>query len=183
MTMISIPCRYLLVLFCVAGITGLLAAPAGAQGLDPHLAPLAPYVGKTWSGTLQEASDRPMVDVARWERALNGKAIRILHSMNDGVYGGETIIRWNADADRIEFYYFTTEGFMTTGTMRVEDGRFISHEHVQGNEDGITEVRATGEVLPDGRLRSTSEYLRDGEWQPGHVIVYEEAPGAEVRFR
>jgi len=60
--------------------------------LNDHLKPFLPLIGKTWRGTSlpAEAEDR-MSDVSHWERALNGQGIRILHSVNDGEYGGETI--------------------------------------------------------------------------------------------
>jgi hypothetical protein len=52
-------------------------------------------LAKTWKGALKSSEPdklatanlpeaRPVVDVMRWERALNGKAIRVLHSINDG---------------------------------------------------------------------------------------------------
>jgi len=37
-----------------------------------------------------------VVDVARWERALNGKAVRILHHQSR-VYGGESIVMWDPE--------------------------------------------------------------------------------------
>ncbi|MBN2056220.1 hypothetical protein JW905_14945 [bacterium] len=39
--------------------------------------------------------DNPKYDVSRWERALNGPAIRILHSVNDSYYSGETLLFWD----------------------------------------------------------------------------------------
>jgi hypothetical protein len=61
------------------------ASGAAAVDMNPHLAPLAPLVGKTWRGTVS-----PPVDVSRFEMALNGQAVRNRHSIDDGVYGGET---------------------------------------------------------------------------------------------
>lgn len=51
--------------------------------------------------------------------------------------------------------------------MHFEEGTFIGHEKVTGNEDGISEVRTSGEQLEDGRLVAKSEYLNNGEWIPG----------------
>ena len=66
-----------------------------------------------------------MYDVSRWERALNGRAVRILHADNDGVYGGESIIMWDKEKESLVFYSFTTAGFCTHGTMKYENGKFI----------------------------------------------------------
>lgn len=160
------------------------ATSAHAVEPDPHLAPLAPFVGKTWRGEFVQAdSGQPAVDVARWEWALNGKAVRILHSIDDGAYGGESLVLWDPEDERIVYFYFTTEGFYTTGTMAIADGVFTSHEIVSGNTEGVTEVRASGELLEDGRWHARSEYLKDGAWTPGHEAYYVEDPTAVVRFR
>jgi hypothetical protein len=37
--------------------------------------------------------------------------------------------------------------------------------------------------LEDGRLHMKSEYLKDGQWTPGHEIFYEENPEAELIFQ
>lgn len=126
---------------------------------------------------------KPTIDVARWERALNGKAVRVLHSVNDGSYGGETIIQWDAEKERLIYHYFTTAGFYTTGTMTHANGKFISHEKVLGNTNGVTDVRATNELRPDGTLFSKAEYLKNGEWTGGREVLYREDPKAEVKFR
>jgi hypothetical protein len=160
-----------------------LPARAGLE-VNPHLTPLLPFTGKTWLGELTSpSSDEPAYDVARWELALNGQAIRILHSVNEGEYGGETVIVWDEKRQSLVFFYFTTGGFYTEGTMSHADGVFESHEVVTGNKDGITEVKATGRLLPDGRMLSTSQYLQKGAWVDGHEIYYEETPEAEVVFR
>lgn len=156
--------------------------PQTPPPLNPHLAPLAPFLGKTWRGE-DAAPAGHMQDISRWERALNGQAVRVLHSLNRGEYGGETLIFWDAQKESLVFFYFTTAGFYTTGSMTIEGERMVSHETVTGNENGVTEVRATSEVLPDGRLHSKAEYLQNGTWVPGHEFYYTEDPAAEVVFR
>jgi hypothetical protein len=141
-------------------------------------------VGKTWRGEFAGSTPgKPAVDVARWELALNGQAVRILHSLNDGEYGGETLIVWDKDAEALVFYYFTTEGFYTTGGIEFQGGDFLTREAVTGSDEGITEVEATHKLLPDGRLHVTSRHFKMGAWVPGHEVYYAEAPDAEVRFK
>jgi len=162
-----------------------LCAPAlRAAEPIPQLAPLQPLLGKTWRGVFPGSTpEKPVVDVARFELALNGRAVRTLHSINDGEYGGESLIVWDEDRQALVYYYFTTAGFYTTGTMKAEGGAIVSHEVVKGDADGVSEVRATSRVLPDGRLHVKTEYLKGGNWVPGRDVTYVEAPGAEVRFR
>src|SRR5499426_3509207 len=96
-------------LFCVL-VCCLTAAinlcRADQLSLEAGLEPLRPLLEKTWKGAFKNSTpERPVVDVMRWERALNGKAVRLLHSVNEGSYGGETIITWNAKEQQATFHY------------------------------------------------------------------------------
>jgi hypothetical protein len=174
--------KLFLSLFYVGG--SLAAVAAEELPLNAHLEPLRPLLEKTWKGTFKDSKpDKPTVDVQRWERALNGQAIRILHSINDGAYGGETLLIWDESRKIISFYYFTTGGFMTTGTLEPKGEKFITHEDVKGDTNAVTEVRATSEILPDGKFHVKAEYLKNGEWTPGHEVTYQEAPGSKVVFK
>lgn len=174
---------------CVACTTAALMAGFALGGdnagaLAEPLQQFAPFIGKTWKGEFKNSTpDKPVFDVARWERALNGKAVRVLHSVNDGAYGGETIITWDAAKKSVVYWYFTTAGFRTEGTMKHEDGKWVGHETVAGNAGGITEVKSTSAVLPDGRLQVKAEYLKDGKWGVGREVDYKEAPDAKVIFK
>lgn len=173
-----------LTILCFIFITFAASGVHAQEKLSEHLKPLAPFIGKTWKGKFTNSPDGKMTyDVSRWERALNGQAVRILHSVNDGEYGGETIIYWDKEKESLVFYYFTTAGFMTHGTMKFEGTKVISHEYVKGNEDGITEVKAVGEILPDGTMKSASQYLQNGKWVEGHAVVYKEDRSAQVVFK
>jgi hypothetical protein len=127
--------------------------------------------------------DRPVVDVARWERALNGKAVRILHSINDGAYGGESIVIWDEPKQAVTCHYFTTAGFRTTGAMTFKDGAIHTREVVTGAAGGVAEVRGRFELRPDGTYRVKTEHLKDGEWSPGRETTYREDAAASVVFR
>ena len=162
--------------WCVAG--------ADPPSLDSHLEPLRPLLDKTWKGPFKNSTpEKPVIDVARWERALNGKAVRVLHSINDGAYGGEIIFVWDEKQQTVAYYYYTTAGFRTEGTVAFKDGKIITHEIVQGSAGKVTEVRGTTELLPDGGFRVRTEHLKEGEWVPGHEVTYREDPAAKVVFK
>ena len=145
--------------------------------------PLLPLLGKTWRGVFAGSTpEKPVVDITRWELALNGQVVRILHSINHGEYGGETIILRD-DAQGLIYFYFTTAGFYTRGTLTFEGSKIITHEVVTGNQGGIKEVKGISELLQDGRLWVRTEYLQNGSWVPGRETFYVEAPEAEVRFK
>lgn len=155
-----------------------------ALPLDEHLKPFAPLLGKTWKGEFANSTpEKPMVDVSRWERALNGKAIRVVHSVNDGMYGGETTIIWDAEKKSLVYWYFTTAGFRTEGTMKHEDGVISGQEVVKGGAGGISEVRSTTKLLPNGRMHVKAEYVKDGKSGDSREVEYVEAPDAKVVFK
>jgi hypothetical protein len=157
---------------------------ADQPSLDRHLEPLRPLLEKTWKGKFEGGKpDKPVVDVMRWERTLNGKAVRILHSINDGAYGGETIIRWDEQKQAVVYYYFTTANYMTVGAMTLKGGKITTHETVEGRKSGVTEVRATTELRPGGTVYVKAEYFANGKWQPGHEVNYREDSTAKIVFR
>jgi hypothetical protein len=159
-------------------------AAAEKPSLNPHLAPLEPLLGKTWKGTFMNSKpDKPIVDVEHWERALNGQAVRQVHSINNGAYGGETMFIWDEKKQTVAYYYFTTAGFMTTGTLQVKDGHIVASEQVSGDAGGVTEVRSTSEIQPDGKFHVKAEYLKNGQWVLGHEVTYEEDAASEVVFK
>ncbi len=168
----------------VFAVAALSVAGADKPSLNPHLAPLEPLLGKTWKGAFKNSKpDQPIVDVQRWERALNGEAVRAVHSLNKGVYGGETIFMWDEAKQVVTYHYFSTGGFMTTGTLQVKDGHLVTDEQVTGDAGGITEVRGTSEIQPDGKFHVKTECLKDGHWVPHHEVTYEEDPASEVVFK
>jgi hypothetical protein len=169
----------------LAALAALALAPvARAADMNPHFAPLAPLLGKTFRGVVSPpGAAHPAVDVQRYELALNGQAVRNRHSVDDGAYGGETFIVWEEEKQSLVSYYFTTAGFYTVGTMAVEDGAFVFHEVVKGAAGGVTEVKATSRLLPDGRLLVKAQHLKDGKWEAARETYYVEDPQAVVRFK
>lgn len=153
-----------------------------AQSLIPQLEPLRPYLGTTWRGEFM-GGDTPSTDVQQWQRILNGTAIRIMHSLNNGAYGGETIVYWDAAQQSLAYYYFTTAGFITHGTMTIERNVTTSHEFVEGNTQGITEVKAVSTLRSDGTIHSKSYFLKNGEWVDAHEAVYHNDPTAQLIFQ
>jgi hypothetical protein len=165
--------------------TGNAVLPADSSDtLAEPLKVFAPLVGKTWKGEFKSSTpEKPVFDVSRWERALNGQAIRVLHSVNNGAYGGETLILWDGEKKALTYWYFTTAGFRTEGTMKPEKGGWSAHETVHGAAGGITEVRSTSKLLDDGRLQVKAEYRKDGKWSGGREVTYQVAPDAKVVFK
>lgn len=152
---------------------------AAAPGLAAELEPLRPFTGKTWRGLVNE--EKKLYDVSRWEVVLGGRAIRILHSVGDGIYGGESLVRWDPVEKAIVYDYVTTAPFTTHGTVSpLGPGKVETREVVRGEAGGVTEVRGVMEILPDGRLKGSTRMLRNGAWTENPPKVYSEDPSARI---
>jgi hypothetical protein len=82
--------RCVTTMLTIAFALPLTAALACASDVEDNLAaPLqsfGPLLGKTWKGEFKDSTpEKPIIDIARWERALNGQAIRVVHSINNGI--------------------------------------------------------------------------------------------------
>jgi hypothetical protein len=160
--------------------------PQAVSALPLHekLKVFEPLLGNTYRGEFADSTPAmPKFDVSKWERAMNGQAVRILHSVNDGVYGGETILMWDKKTEKITYWYFTTSGFHTEGTMDVNGNEWSSTEKVTGESSGITEVKSTSTLDQKGNLKTSAKYLQNGKWIPGHEVEYIPSPEAKVVFR
>jgi hypothetical protein len=158
------------------------ATAAETNSLAKLLEPLRHFLGKTWQDTSNLNSRK--ADHRRFSLGARPEwACQSAFSTPSTRHGGETIIMRNRKNERLEFDYFTTAGFMTHGTIRMEDGKMLTHETVVGSEEGVTEVEAVAELLPNGKFHSKSRYLKKGEWVDGHEVTYEEAPEAVVVFK
>lgn len=161
------------------------AAKVTPETLAPQLEVLRPYLNKVWRGELQaQQPGKTSIDISLWQRALNGQAIKVLHSINDGEYGGESIIFWDKSKKSLAYYYFTTGGFYTHGVMKYDEvsQALVAEEQVENNANGITKVRSTT-ALKGGHLITNAEYLQQGQWVKGHSATYSESKDGQVRFK
>ena len=167
----------------LAALLPALAAATAAAALDPTLAPLAPYVGRVFSADVTApGAAAKTVDVQQWEEILGGKAVRIIHSINDGDYGGESLVTWDPERRSLVYWYVTTAGFYTQGTITAGGDSLVTRERVVGEAGGVTEVEAVWHRTADG-LSVSSRYLSGGQWSAGRQAAYRETPGATPRFR
>lgn len=173
-------------LFCFVVALFSFATIAAEPPLHPQLEIFRPFLNSHWEGDLTEpGKEKKMIDRSIWRRALNGQAIKTEHSVNDGEYGGETMIFWDQQQKKIAYYYFTTAGFYTHGTMTYNAATksIEALEMVENNAQGITQVRSHSVLDPKGILKISSEYLQNGKWIKGHSAVYKSVPQTEVKFR
>lgn len=156
------------------------------SSLHPKLEPFRPYLDKHWQGDLtQPGASEKVTDRSYWSRTLNGQAIKTVHSINDGQYGGESFIFWDEKQQSLAYYYFTTAGFYTHGTITFDENtsEIIALETVENNQNGITQVKSYSRVMPDGTLKTKSSYLQNGNWVEGHSATYKEVAQQQIIFQ
>ncbi|WP_215397119.1 hypothetical protein [Rheinheimera oceanensis] len=176
--------RIFLSMLLLCGVSALCAAEQAT--LHPKLEPLRPYLNQYWQGDLsQPGADTKVIDRSLWSRALNGQAIKTVHSVNDGQYGGESFIFWDESKQSLAYYYFTTAGFYTHGTMQFDAqiGQIIAVEQVENNQNGITEVKSFSRIMPDGKMEVKSSYLQNGNWVDGHSATYQPVAQQQIIFK
>jgi len=142
------------------------------------MAPFAPFVGKTLRGEWADPDGKAVVDLARWELILGGRAIESTHRIVGSSYGGKTIIFWDESAKKYVFHYFTTGGFHTLGEMTLKDGVLQSVEQVEGHPT-IKAVQARSTLGPDTLVVNVTYIGKDGSETPTSPRVYApvDAPG------
>ena len=162
----------------------LMAQNNGTSNLSEHLRAFDSFIGKIYEGEFANSTpENPVIDIQKWESILNGNAIRILHSVNKGEYGGEVIITWDSEQNSLISNYFTSAGFNTKAIMYFEDGKLISIEEVSGNQNGITKVKAIIKFLPQGGFINSSVYYQNNIWVDGHQVHYKESPKSTINFK
>ncbi|MDX5406596.1 MAG: hypothetical protein LPK11_06095 [Chromatiaceae bacterium] len=174
-----------LLLLSVLLLSGLVGANETLP-LHSKLEPFRPYLNQHWQGDLtQPGKAEKVIDRSLWSRALNGQAIKTVHSINNGEYGGESFIFWDEKKQSLAYYYFTTAGFYTHGTMEfnVQTGEIVALENVENNQNGITQVKSFSRILPDGTLQTKSSYLQNGSWVEGHSATYQPVAAQPIRFK
>ncbi len=174
-------------LIATAVLSLLLAAPglpALAQVADlpapgvgrAAYAPFEHLIGRSWRGV--GTAQAGVEDVQRWDWAVGGHAVRVVHSVNAGAYAGETLIFRDRDSGAYVFHYFTSGGFHTTGVMRpTGPGAFEAEETVHGL-DGFPPLRSTIVMGADGVNRARTFQQEDGQWVEKGGFDYREDPDA-----
>ena len=177
-------CRTLVILtaLAVSAADDSRAQPADAP---EHLEALVWLIGPPWVGAVGDGDDAAK-DVSVWMWAVGGHALRNVHAVADGAYGGETLLWWDDEEEAYAFVYVTTGGFTTSGHLRLtDDGALEGVEDVSGAgvAAGVEAVRSTTRRGDDGELVVGVSYLRDREWGPVQERVYTRSPEATLPCR
>ena len=151
--------------------------------LSEHLNGMKPFIGNTYKGNfINSTKENPMFDVLSFERALNGNAIKVIHSVNNGEFGGETMIMWNPEKGGLQSWYFTSAGSLTIQNVQIKKNTFISIENVERNQNGITKVKTIIEVFNGDQIKKRTKYLMNNLWKDGSETLYNKVNGLKPVF-
>lgn len=154
---------------CLGGVS--LIAGASAQDAYEPMAFFEKLDGMTLRGEGVGPDGKPIVDIARYEIILGGRAFQTTHRLEDGSYGGRSIFFYDEGAEQYIYHYFTTAGFHTTGEIEMTETGFTSVERVAGHET-IVEVRSEM-IFGEDEVRVSPTYVdKDGAVSTGEERVY-----------
>lgn len=139
------------------------AAPP-APPLAAELQPLAFLVGSCWRASFPGGQ---ATDTHCYTAMLGGRYIRDVHVVAGGPpYSGETIYRWDAQARRIRYDYYASDGGYSSGSAAGTATGIDFPEEVYVGGDGQTMTMRTVQTGgPDGYSRTTSARQPDGSWR------------------
>ena len=141
--------------------------------LSDHLNEMKPFIGNTYRGNfINSTKENPMIDILSFERALNGNAVKVIHSVNKGEFGGETMVMWNPEEGGLQSWYFTSAGSLTIQNVKIKKDTFTSIENVERNQNGITKVKTIIKVLDGNQIKKRTKYLMNNLWKDGSEIIY-----------
>lgn len=143
-----------------------------AAAYEP-MAPFAPFSGKTFRGEWTTDDGEKLVDIAKWDLILNGRALQSTHRLQGKDYGGRTIFFFDEGAQNYVFHYFTTAGFHTTGVSEFVDGGLVTEEKVEGAND-VAFVRSKATFSQDAIEIDVVYVGKDGSETPGGHRIYKE---------
>ena len=154
----------------LCGVVGLFASAAAQDPYEP-MAFFAKLDGMTLRGEGVGPDGKPIVDIARYEMILGGRAFQSTHRLEDGSYGGRSIFFYDEGAEQYIFHYFTTAGFHTTGSIEMTETGFTSVEKVAGHES-IVVVRSEM-IFGEDEVRVSPSYVdKDGAVSAAEERIY-----------
>lgn len=150
----------------------LLAACATSARADDAMAPFAPLMG-CWRGAFEGNAE--IHDERCFEPMLDGRYVRDTHFVRPTTYGGETIYFVDAAQGAFAFTYYASDGGMSSGAVRAEEGALVFDAHTYVGADGTTQRLRSRWTIERDRFVAVSEREVDGVWQPWGRITYTRA--------
>jgi hypothetical protein len=153
--------------FLVMGVAAIAASPARGQTPTPTptasspLSAIAFFTTHEWDAKLPDSPDGKKMKIhAVFTWAQNRQAIRISNQfVTDGKASPylDGLYAWDPRQHAIVFWYVDAKGSLTTGTVKVEEGKVV-HEFQETQPDGKTSS-FVARVAPQGDRAWENEIL------------------------
>lgn len=158
------------------------AAPARAEGgTQDAMAVLAPLMG-CWRGAFE--SNAEIHDERCFEPMLGGRYVRDTHFVRPTAYSGETIYFADAATGTLAFIYFASDGGISRGGVRAEEGALVFDDQTYVGADGrVLRMRSRWTIESADRFVASTEVERDGAWRPWGRITYCASAGSTTVTR
>lgn len=158
-----------LALIALVAVT-LHASDSADSDLCAELESMRLFLG-AWVGAREEEPARPW-SYRSWTPILGGYAIRDARSVPEFDFEAGTTVFFDRAAGEVAYVDFTDNGYITRGTIVLEDGVFVQ-AGAQIQPDSTTRsVRSAFSFEDENTMHERYWSLEDGEWQPGHSIIY-----------
>jgi len=144
-------------------------SPTQAQTLDENLKIFAPLIGPSWVGEFDDPEETPTI-LMSWEPILEGKVVRL--TGGGGGMTRENLYYWDPEKKQICCVALTSNGWVSTGTVQAEGDLIVTIGRQVGPDGTVRDVRGTWEVTSDGKAIARGYGKENGEWTPGHVVIF-----------
>jgi hypothetical protein len=131
---------------------------------------LRPFIG-AWTGEFQDARERPKV-LRSWTPTLSGHAIRETRTVPEVGFEAESIFYYDREAGVVSYLGMTNNGYVSRGQIALDGDVFTQSGEQAGPESPAYSIRVTFRFMDYGTLENRLYNLQDGEWRPGHTIIY-----------
>ena len=140
---------------------GAQAGPERATG-GADFTPMAFLAGNCWVGTFP---DGKLTDEHCFEWLYDGRWLRDRHVVRGGKpYAGETTYGWDGAAQRLGFWYFNSDGVLTTGHVQYAGDSIVFPERYT-TERGEVELRSVWARAGADAYRVTTSRRETDGWR------------------
>lgn len=155
----------------VGFLLGSVAFAAAAPAADAPLAPLSRLAGHCWKG---EFADGGSWDRHCFEWAYDGKFLHDKHVVTGkrAPYGGETFYRFDAQAQRILYHYFNSQGGYSEGSVQPAQNELRFPEERYEQDGKAMVLRTIWRFEGDAKMLAVTEQQRDGQWVEAWRIAF-----------
>lgn len=155
----------------VVGVICAMAAPVVAAELNENLAMFSNLADTEWEGHFEDAEES-MTLYMKWEPLIGGASVEMSGWSTGSDMTRRNIHYWDPEKKKVAYLALTSNGYVASGTVEFE-GSVMTFLGRQTWPDGtVVDTKGEWEFLSSGKIRATGFKYQNGEWIPGHRILF-----------